>query len=94
MHVLLIVFICRFELAGISHDLLENKFYARFKEERSYGCFYELTDIREGRSATEKHAQSYTQSDVHHSPWSAEKTTTSASRRKGKVKVDRPTSDF
>ncbi|XP_071926360.1 uncharacterized protein [Coffea arabica] len=72
----------------------ENKFYARFKEGRSCDCFYELGEILESRTATGKHAQSSAQSDVHHSPWSAEKTTGAASRRKGKAKVDGPTSDF
>ncbi|XP_071909994.1 uncharacterized protein [Coffea arabica] len=72
----------------------ENKFYARFKEGQSCGCFYELIDILEGRSATGKHAQSSAQSDVHHSPSSIKKTTAIASRRKGKAKVDGPTLDF
>ena len=85
---------CRFELADISHGLQENKHYARFKEGRSYSCFYELTEILEGWTTIGKHAQSSTQSDVHHSLWSAEKTTASASRLKRKAKVDELTSDF
>ena len=78
----------------LSLALQENKFFARFKEGRSCDCFFELTEILQDSSATGKHAQSSTQSEVHHSPWSAEKTTGAASRVKGKAKVDEPTSVF
>lgn len=72
----------------------ENKHYARFKDGRSCGCFFELAEILEGRTTTGKHAQSSAQSDVHHSPWSAEKTLSTSSWCKRKAKVDGPTSDF
>ena len=53
-----------------------------------------MSEILEGRTATGKHAQSSAQSDVHHSPWSAEKTAGACSRLKGKAKLDQPCSDF
>lgn len=72
----------------------ENKHYARFKEGRSCAVFFELTEILEGCTTTGKHAQSSAQSDVHHSPWSAQKRGVSSAQVKVKEKVDVPSEDF